>query len=205
MFLKQNNFYVYLHKDGKTNLPIYIGMGTKSRAWECSIIKRNSKWADVFKLNGVIVEILYNNLTQSEAYSLEIETIKKYKDLGFKLLNISFGGKGGQLGVDPWNKGTVGKYSESHKKKIEQAGRKRFSNLENRHTHSVKCGGKPFEVYDLSTKEIIWSGFSQKQCERDLNSMNRWSGNFTQGWITRVLRSGLITRRKLIFRYKNDN
>lgn len=76
-----NEFYVYawLRKDGT---PYYIGKGKGSRAY------RNKK---------AKVSILHENLTEKEAWDLEIELIAKFKRKadGGILINKTLGGNGG--------------------------------------------------------------------------------------------------------------
>lgn len=60
-------------------------------------------------------EVLFTNLTEDTAKSLEIKLIKHYKNLGISL-NITDGGEGCR-GVIPWNKGIKIPYEKSNKLK----------------------------------------------------------------------------------------
>lgn len=77
-----DTFYVYGHftKDD-TNTPFYIGKGSGNR---CNTRHgRNAEWHSLVKKRGLVVKILYDNLTESAAFAKEIELIKQYgrKDL----------------------------------------------------------------------------------------------------------------------------
>lgn len=65
-----NRFYVYLHRRKSDSTVFYIGKGTGKR--KNKTIDRSSKWKDIANMHGFYSEILYGNLTNSEA--LEIET-----------------------------------------------------------------------------------------------------------------------------------
>lgn len=71
-------FYVYLHKDKKTKTPFYVGKGTGNRAYDTD--GRNCDWHQKVKeLNEEYnIKIVKDNLSESEAWELEAELIKKY-------------------------------------------------------------------------------------------------------------------------------
>lgn len=97
-----SNFYTYIYYDpSRNNEPIYVGKGTKSRAW--LHIKRKNKHPFVQRLqfmkkNGIIPIIgIYAGLDEEFAHLLEMELIAKFgrKDLGKgPLLNLTDGGEG---------------------------------------------------------------------------------------------------------------
>ena len=96
-------YYLYVYKDPRNNEIKYIGKGKEERMfthWR----RRNFHWNKQFKeflleLESLslepIIEILYDNLTNSEAYIMEYAEIKKYGrmlyDDGGILYNISKG------------------------------------------------------------------------------------------------------------------
>ncbi len=89
------DFYVYLHKDKNAGTPFYVGKGTRRRAYTKN--GRNIYWKEkVEELNNEYdVEIVKDNLTESEAYELETELIKKYGNKweeGGLLVNQTEGG-----------------------------------------------------------------------------------------------------------------
>lgn len=70
-------FYVYFHRRKDNNKVFYVGKGCGKRAWvKCN--KKNSKWKDIANSVGYYIEIFKDNLTESEAESLELELINKY-------------------------------------------------------------------------------------------------------------------------------
>lgn len=84
-------YYVYGHftEDGKL---YYIGKGTGNRAWSTNSQRRNLHWYRVYKKYGLVVKILEDNLTDSEARDREKKIIK---EVGLEnLTNILEGGEG---------------------------------------------------------------------------------------------------------------
>lgn len=87
-----NVFYVYVHKKA-SNLDIfYVGKGKGNRA--TSLSGRNKHWKNVVNKYGYIYEIVHDNLSENEAFDLEIKLIKQYMDNGIDLCNKSTGGEG---------------------------------------------------------------------------------------------------------------
>lgn len=119
------HFYVYqwLREDGT---PYYIGKGQTNRAYESRRL---------YKPSNDRIEIVKENLTEQEAFDLEIELIAKYgrKDLGTGILRnktdggdgatpsletrqkISDANKGKNAGKTPWNKGKTGVQQSTRK------------------------------------------------------------------------------------------
>ena len=85
-----NNFYVYGHYRNDTGELFYIGKGSKKRAW--SSYRRNVHWKNVVHKHDYVVKILYDNLTEEDAYTKEAELID---DAGLvNLTNMTEGGLG---------------------------------------------------------------------------------------------------------------
>ena len=92
MYKSRNMFYTYVHTkpDGTV---FYIGKGTGIRAWKKT--SRNPYWKNVVsKYKTYNVEILANWTTEKEALNHEILLISCFKDLGYKLVNMTNGGEG---------------------------------------------------------------------------------------------------------------
>jgi hypothetical protein len=69
-------YYVYAHFiNDQTDIPFYIGKGTGGRGY--SRIGRNSEWITE-STNGFVVKIIKDNITELEAFDLEIDLITKY-------------------------------------------------------------------------------------------------------------------------------
>lgn len=112
-------FYTYAHYTPEGRL-FYIGKGTKKRAY--SKYSRNKYWHNIVnKYGDYEVKIIQEFITEQEALDHEMQLIAKYKSEGFKICNISLGGKGNsgvvlsietklkislsKKGNTPWNKG----------------------------------------------------------------------------------------------------
>lgn len=108
-----NDYYVYLHRRGDNNEVFYVGKGRGRRA-TCRH-SRNRWWKAVVSKHGFIVEYVERELSEDEAFDLEIELIKFYRDCGHALCNISSGGDGAS--------GT--KRTDEHKEKVAAAQRGR--------------------------------------------------------------------------------
>ena len=83
-------FFVYVHKRNNDGRIFYVGKGCRYR--HHSKWARTAYWHNIVNKYGYTAEIVKNNLTQDEAYALEIKLIKKYKHLG--LCNLTDGGDG---------------------------------------------------------------------------------------------------------------
>ena len=89
-------FYVYAHykADDPTGDPFYIGKGKSKR--ELSN-KRNPFWKNIVSKHGFISKRLAENLTEQEAWDLEISLISQYGKLSDGtgcLCNLANGGEG---------------------------------------------------------------------------------------------------------------
>lgn len=96
------SFYVYLHIDKAAGVPFYVGKGRGSRA--SSTEGRNAEWqAKVESLpQGYDVQIAKSNLTEVEAWDLEVELIRKHGKIADgtgSLVNILDGGEPGLAAV----------------------------------------------------------------------------------------------------------
>jgi len=92
----RRGYYVYVHKDCASGEVFYVGKGHGQRAWNTK--SRNSKWeSKVASLSdGWQVEIVKDDLSENEAFDLEISLVEKYggpQALGGKLTNEAFGGE----------------------------------------------------------------------------------------------------------------
>ena len=83
--------YQYLRED---MTPYYIGKGKNDRAWKSH---RRSNGAEIKPKNNSYIQIIKENLTEQEAWDLEIALIAKYKlkSDGGILVNLTYGGEGG--------------------------------------------------------------------------------------------------------------
>lgn len=89
-----NRFYVYIHRFSDGSL--YVGAGSGKRAYQSSVGRHNSQWQKMFhELGAPAIRVLRKDLTHDEAMALEILLIKRLREKGKTLCNITLGGKGG--------------------------------------------------------------------------------------------------------------
>ena len=88
----KTDYYVYVHRRADDNLPFYVGKGRLDRAWK--FYERNKYWNNTKEKHGVVVEIVFENLTEDEAFQCEIDTILEFKYFGYPLTNLTRGGDG---------------------------------------------------------------------------------------------------------------
>ena len=105
--IPDTEFYVYAHKRGDNNEIFYIGKGNKKRCIDTN--NRNFHWINIVNKYNYYVEILYNNLSEEDAFKIEAELISKYGRLDNKtglLVNMTDGGEGskGIKFTDEWKK-----------------------------------------------------------------------------------------------------
>lgn len=87
-----SNFYVYVHRRLSDNKPFYVGKGKGNRAYKKS--GRNIKWLRTVSKHGYSVEIVFDSLTEDEAFQCEKDTITEFKYFGYNLCNMTDGGEG---------------------------------------------------------------------------------------------------------------
>jgi hypothetical protein len=85
-------YYVYEHVRLDTNEVFYVGKGKHNRV--TSKNNRNKHWQHIVESVGYTYRILLNNIDEITALSVERETIKKYRNLNFPLVNYTDGGEG---------------------------------------------------------------------------------------------------------------
>lgn len=90
--MEDKKYYVYAWFIKNTNDIFYVGKGNGKR---CKARKRkdNPKFTEIVCNNDCDYKIIKDGLTESEAFSLEIETIAYYRSIGAPLINILDGGK----------------------------------------------------------------------------------------------------------------
>lgn len=107
-------FYVYEHWRMDREEPFYVGKGKGKRAH--NMYARNKHHLAIqnkVHREGFAIEvrIVLSGLTEEEAFSLECERIKFWRDQGIDLANLSDGGEGGSSGVQRV-------FTEEHKAKL---------------------------------------------------------------------------------------
>lgn len=84
-------FYVYQHRRKDDGRIFYVGKGKGKRAYS---LVRGLFWKRVVAKHGFIVEFLKTDLTEEDAFALEIETIRLYRSQDIELINLTDGGEG---------------------------------------------------------------------------------------------------------------
>jgi hypothetical protein len=93
-------YYVYIWYIIETNEVFYVGKGKNGRYKQ--IYNRNKFFKDMYASHNCDVRKVYENLTESEAFQKEQETIKWYREnTNFRLTNQTDGGEGSTGWVPP--------------------------------------------------------------------------------------------------------
>lgn len=90
-----NKFYVYLHRRATDNKVFYVGKGCGRRAWTQH--NRSTYWKNVANKHGLVVEIVFDNLSEEDAFQCEIDAILEFKYMGEPLVNLTKGGPGSSV------------------------------------------------------------------------------------------------------------
>jgi group I intron endonuclease len=87
-------FYVYQHRKADSREIFYVGKGKGSRAFQFGKTQRSRYWINIVKKHGLIVEILKNFSSESDAFEFEKQAIAILRESGTALVNILEGGQG---------------------------------------------------------------------------------------------------------------
>lgn len=119
--MEERKFYVYRWYYIDSNITFHIGKGQGNRYKE-SHNSRNQQFKNIIlkEKENVTSEILFDNLTEQEAWDLEKKLIKEYKEKGECKTNLHEGGCGGNTGNYD---------SPERSKKLSEAGKKRVGKL----------------------------------------------------------------------------
>ena len=94
------DYYVYIWFIKDTNEVFYVGKGKGKRYQQTS--NRNKFFTDMYKTHSCDVKKIYENLTESEAFQKERETVKWYREnTNFRLTNQTDGGEGSSGWIPP--------------------------------------------------------------------------------------------------------
>ena len=138
-------FYTYAHYTPKGRL-FYIGKGQGGRSH--SFYGRNILWNEVVtEFGNPDVEILANWDTEEEAFSHEVLLISCFRDMGYKLANLTDGGEGfsGFKRTTPvWNVGVPCREETKQKLRGQKIGKSATWNIGRKHSEETKrkCGAK---------------------------------------------------------------
>jgi hypothetical protein len=116
--VKSNSFYVYEHRTQDTGRLFYIGKGKGDRATAKN--GRNKYWKNVVAKHGYTVRFIEKDMSESDAFDLEVAAIDFCKWAGCRLANLTNGGDGSSGLL--WNEDRRLKIQQSHgSKEFKQA------------------------------------------------------------------------------------
>ena len=166
-------YYVYVWIRNDTNKVFYVGKGKKNRINDLSM--RNKYFLNVVNKVGIdntTRKKIEENLTEQEAFDLEIYYIQHYKEIGCELTNMTKGGEGSSDWFEHLSeeekdkhreisKSFLGrKHTEETKEKIRQShSRKDFKTKEGKQRLSEFAKSRPVwfkgHHHTEETKEIL--------------------------------------------------
>jgi hypothetical protein len=156
-------FYIYIHFNNETKLPFYVGKGTGYR--KNQKYGRNKEWKEIVNKYGYYIEVVLENLTNTEANVKEIEFIKNFREIGVLLVNkTSGGGSGSNILFTEEHKENISKsmkgkpshrkgkkLSDEHKRKISDSNKGKTPNKGKKFSDEHK------EKLSISHKNIKFS------------------------------------------------
>ena len=93
--VKPEGHYVYVHRRATNGVEFYVGKGQNNRGWQKSEYARGSGWwINCANKHGVIVDIIQDDMDESDAFLLEMWIIAKLRHEGLVLCNLTDGGEG---------------------------------------------------------------------------------------------------------------
>lgn len=165
-------FYVYAWYFKDTNEVFYVGKGKNDRY--LNLQKRNKYFlniVDKYKDN-VDVKIIKNNLNEFEAFELEKQLIKEYKEKGECKTNFHVGGLGGYTGNYD---------SKERNKKLSEYAKKRIGKLNpmfgKTHTKETKEYLRQINLGKKLTEEhkqkLINANIGRKKTQEEIESIKK--------------------------------
>lgn len=97
----KDNFYVYEWYNKNTNEVFYVGKGRNQRYK--NITQRNNYFKNYYNKYPCDVRLIKTNLKEEDAFNLEKELIKKYRNNNQCKCNLTDGGEGCTFPEDSWN------------------------------------------------------------------------------------------------------
>ena len=162
-------FYVYLHRRNDTNEVFYVGKGKNRRAWSKG--SRNKHWKHITEKHGYIVEMVFEKLTEKEAFDKEIEIISEY---GLdNLVNLTIGGNtsSGYRHLDE----TRQKQSELAKNRFDVNIQWRDSILKRIHELNSQQKEDPSFYKKLGEQNSVWyNSLTKKQKNDVIDKKTQW-------------------------------
>lgn len=224
----ERNKVVYLHRKQSDDSIFYVGMGNLKRAYSK---QRSEWWYKLVNKYGYKIEIYKDNLTQEEAFDLEIELISKYGRMDLKNGQLINQTKGGPSAVDFSEEVLIKKSkllksvkrTDEWRKKISLSHKGKEKSKEHRENIAkARLGTKipeevkakmrlsnkskiitavPIFCYDYYTDEFISNFSSIREAAKYLECLESSISNNLNGRSKKVKKNKL--NKKLTFKYKN--
>lgn len=164
-YKNERRFYVYHWINDDSNMPFYVGKGSGRRYRETKKGSRNPWFDRIVAKHKCHPEIIIDNLTEEEAFRLEVQKEKEYKEAGYELCNIIPCGSAPPHGYGPDNSNYGNYWTEEKKKSVSRKMRETGCHAGTRNGRCRKCmrveDGK---VYDYMTEALedldlkcVWS------------------------------------------------
>jgi hypothetical protein len=129
----------------------YVGKGYGKRAWKTA--GRNERWTRTYKKHGMTVEIVFDSLSEQEAFQCEKDTILEFRYFGAELCNMTDGGEG-TSGYKP---------SETTKAKISKIQKGRIKTEQERKNISKAQIGRVFSKEHIENMSKCQLGKKQSE------------------------------------------
>jgi len=86
------DFYVYIHQRKSDGLIFYVGKGMGDRKYDK--FHRSLWWKNIESKHGRVIVLAQENMSEEDAFLLEMWLIAKFKHEGCPLVNLTTGGEG---------------------------------------------------------------------------------------------------------------
>lgn len=149
-----SNCYVYIHRKLSDGSIFYVGKGSNNRLH--SKKDRNKYWHNVVNKHGFSAEIIFDDLTEEEAFEEESNVILEMRYFGCNLVNMNNGGKGGIQGYKktPEQKRALSELHRGNKynlgRKATKETREKLSNLRKKKVLCVEDQAVFFSFLDAA-------------------------------------------------------
>lgn len=194
--MNENKYYVYGYIRLDTNTYFYIGKGKNNRY--LNIDSRSNHFKNILNKTNCVVEILYENLTEKEAFQLEMDTID---DLVFNegygidiiginnndyyLVNCTWGGEGASCKQSQEtinkriSKNTGKKRTKEQKKNLSKGRRERFEQFpeERERLKTLRSG---FVTSEETKKKLSNIKKGKKQSDEHIRAVKEGKSKMTK-------------------------
>ena len=136
-------FYVYEWYDIDTGIPFYVGKGKDNRYLEHK--RRNILFLNYYNTHNCDVRIIYDNLTEDEAFNKESEVTLTYILNGIYLTNQRVGNRGGYT------------HTDESKKKISIKSKEYWKNKEYRDSLIAKISHPKLDTTNMKIAQSSYS------------------------------------------------